>query len=143
MLADSENQSISTTGSNRGPKLKVRLCSWATPKTRKLSRYSSYPFPLASNASVSPGRWAAIAKGAVCFGLEGIVHRRILPCHYGAEINEMYNAAIHDAAHNYKEEWSGITFNNDTMTWFAKMVRDETLASISRLIWSPSNMRYL
>ena len=88
---------------------------------------------LASNVSVSPSRWAAIAKGAVCFGLEGIVHRRILPCHYGAEINEMYNSEIHDAAHNYKEEWTGFTFNNDTMTWFAKMVRDGALPSFSRL----------
>lgn len=65
--------------------------------------------------------WAAIAKGAVSFGLEGIVHRRILPCHYGVNIDEAYNAAIHDSAYNYEHPWDNSTYNKDTMTWFAKM----------------------
>jgi hypothetical protein len=67
-------------------------------------------------------RWAAIAKGAVCVGLESIVNRRILPCHYGVEMSDLYDPAIHDAEYNFQPPSTGLTYNTDTIAWFAKMV---------------------
>ncbi|KAF5570127.1 heat shock Hsp70 [Fusarium pseudoanthophilum] len=65
--------------------------------------------------------WAAIAQGAVCYGLEGIVHRRILPCHWGVELADPYKEGIHDPIYNYHHDWYGTMYNKDTITWFAKM----------------------
>ncbi|EWG47583.1 hypothetical protein FVEG_07650 [Fusarium verticillioides 7600] len=65
--------------------------------------------------------WAAIAQGAVCYGLEGIVHRRILPCHWGVELAHRYKEGIHDPTYNFQDDWEGTIYNEDTITWFAKM----------------------
>lgn len=68
-------------------------------------------------------RWAAVAKGAVCYGLESIVRHRVLPCHYGVELGVAYDSSKgHDLAYNYRDEFYGVTMNRDTVVWFAKKV---------------------
>lgn len=66
-------------------------------------------------------------KGAVCYGLEGIVHRRKLPCHFGIELDERYDPKIHDPAYNYINQFCGTEFNRDCMTWFANMVSTHSI----------------
>ncbi|RSL41501.1 hypothetical protein CEP54_015800 [Fusarium duplospermum] len=91
--------------------LSKRLNTWARAQDPKLFVIS----PSSNNS------WAAIAKGAVCYGLQGIVQRRILPCHWGVELASRYNKEIHDPAYNYEDEWNGNLYNSDTIKWFAKM----------------------
>lgn len=67
----------------------------------------------------------------MCFGLERIVHRRVLPCHYGIELGVPYNPSIQDSQYNYTQQWTRQTYNSDTVEWFAKMVRDPAR-------WAPS-----
>lgn len=66
--------------------------------------------------------WAAIAKGAVCYGLESIVHCRVLACHYGAVLDPVFDSSIHDPAYNYTRSFDGFVFNRDPINWFAKKV---------------------
>lgn len=87
-----------------------RLKSWAESQDPPLFLFS----PTESQA--------AIAKGAVCYGLESIVHHRVLPCHYGAELDPMFDPSIHDPAYNYTRPFDGVVFNRDPINWFAKKV---------------------
>ncbi|RSM15087.1 hypothetical protein CDV31_005168 [Fusarium ambrosium] len=89
--------------------LHTRLNAWAEAQDPKL---------LVANPDES---WAAIARGAVCYGLESIVRRRILPCHWGVELAQPYKKGIHDSAYNYESRWDGNMYNSDTISWFAKM----------------------
>ncbi|KAM7191240.1 hypothetical protein V8F20_009418 [Naviculisporaceae sp. PSN 640] len=88
--------------------LTKRLKTWAESQTPPLFLFS----PTES--------WAAIAKGAVCYGLESIVHHRVLPCHYGVVLGQPFDPAIHDPAYNLTRPFDGAVFNVDFVTWFAK-----------------------
>ncbi|RTE85274.1 hypothetical protein BHE90_000016 [Fusarium euwallaceae] len=87
---------------------------------RRLNTWATAQDPTLFVASPK-NSWAAIAQGAVCYGLEGIVHRRILPCHWGVELAHRYKEGIHDPAYNYEDTWDGNVYNSDTIDWFAKM----------------------
>ncbi|KAK0619194.1 hypothetical protein B0T14DRAFT_566081 [Immersiella caudata] len=89
--------------------------------TQRLKRWASRQSPPVFLCNPNES-WAAIAKGAVCYGLEGIVHRRVLPCHYGAVLDSPFDADIHDPNYTYTSRWSKELYSSDGMEWFAKMV---------------------
>ncbi|KAK3395018.1 hypothetical protein B0H63DRAFT_518085 [Podospora didyma] len=80
-------------------------------------------------------KWVAVAKGAVCYGMspQGRVQSRVLPCHYGAVLDQLYSSFVHNSVYHYVDEWFGLTYNRDTMDWFAKMASTTSTFHISAL----------
>jgi len=68
--------------------------------------------------------WPAIVKGAVSHGLEGVVYRRKLQCHYGVQLDEPFDPNIHDRRFTYVDLFDNITLCSDCVTWFAAMGED-------------------
>jgi hypothetical protein len=66
-------------------------------------------------------RWSAVARGAVCRGLEGagngLVAVRLARKHYGTYASEPYIAGVHDPEDMYIDEFTGSRYAKAQMTW--------------------------
>lgn len=66
-------------------------------------------------------RWSAVARGAVCRGLEGpqagLVAVRLARKHYGTYASEPFRPSIHHIDDMYTDEFTGAKFAKAQMTW--------------------------
>lgn len=65
--------------------------------------------------------WSAVARGAVCRGLEGpasgLVLVRLARKHYGTPVSVPYIAGVHNAADMYIDELTGSKYARGQMRW--------------------------
>jgi len=69
-------------------------------------------------------RWSAVARGAVCRGLEhgdnGLVAVRLARQHYGTPTSTPYIAAIHNEADAYIDKYTGRKYARGQMNWLVE-----------------------
>jgi hypothetical protein len=68
-----------------------------------------------------PSRWSAVARGAVCRGLEaapgGLVAMRLSRKHFGTPVSTLYNPAVHSEADLRVDEYTGRRMASGQMIW--------------------------
>ena len=68
--------------------------------------------------------WSAVARGAVCRGVEGpasgLVEVGLARKHYGTYTSIPFNPCIHDLADEYKDELTGMRMAKGQMIWLVE-----------------------
>ena len=66
--------------------------------------------------------WSAVVRGAVLYGVGGIVHSRKLKQHYGVKIMTHFIPGIHDEADSYIDPFNGTKLASSNVDWLAAKV---------------------
>lgn len=76
-------------------------------------------------------RWSAVARGAVCKGLEGINNKAITnrKCrrYYGSDCNPVFDSFKHNHSESYISTFDGVKRASSQMNWLLK--RGDNLAA--------------
>jgi hypothetical protein len=66
--------------------------------------------------------WSAVVRGAVLYGVDGIVHTRKLKQHYGVVLNTRFIPGIHDEEDAWIDPFDGLKRSGDNVDWLAAKV---------------------
>ncbi|PUU75808.1 hypothetical protein B9Z19DRAFT_1030174 [Tuber borchii] len=64
--------------------------------------------------------WSAVVRGAVFYGVEGIVHTRKLKQHYGIKLGTEFKPDVHDEGDSYIDPFDDIKYTRDNVNWLAR-----------------------
>lgn len=66
--------------------------------------------------------WSAVVRGAVLYGVDGIVESRKLKRHYGVRMGTIFNPAIHDEVDAFHDVFDNIKWSRDNVEWLGSKV---------------------
>jgi hypothetical protein len=66
--------------------------------------------------------WSAVVRGAVLYGVGGIVHTRKLKQHYGVKLAAPFISGTHDEADAFVDVFYGTKYTRDNVRWLAAKV---------------------
>jgi hypothetical protein len=101
-----------------------RILQWTRHSSSKTSIHVSWSIKLAHVLELTSDRWSAVARGAVCRGLEGpqsgLVAVRLARRHYGTPISKQFNPRIHNPADEYTDPLTGTRYAKGQMSWLVE-----------------------